>query len=75
MNPRTHLEKAISLKPEYPEAFYRLGLLNKSEGKAEDALENFKQAVSINKDFAEAQCELAISLTYKGELEEARNHF
>ena len=75
MNPRTHLEKAISLRPEYPEAFYRLGLLNKSEGKAEDALENFKQAVSINKDFAEAQCELAISLTIKESLRKQETIF
>ena len=31
--------------------------------------------VSIDKDFAEAQCELAISLMKKNELDEARIHF
>ena len=75
MNPRAHLEKAIALDPKYPKAYYSLGLLNKKEGNDNEALENFKQAVSIDKDFAEAQCELAISLMKKDELDEARNHF
>ena len=54
-NPKELLEKAIALDPKHPEAHYKLGLLNKSEGKLEVALENFLQAVTLNPNFSEAE--------------------
>ena len=56
MNPRNHLEKAIKINPDFSEAYFELGLLEKLEGNKNDALKLFKKAVSINKSFAEAEC-------------------
>ena len=53
---RKHLEEAIAINPNFAEAYYKLGLLLKDEGAHADALANFKKAVSLNGDFAEAQC-------------------
>jgi len=55
---REHLEQAIEINPEYAEAYYELGLLEKGEGNAEGAWEHFQKAVSLNSNYAEAQCEL-----------------
>ena len=52
-----------------------LGLLHKKNGEEESALENFQKAVSLNREFAEAECELAIALSNAGDHETARNHF
>ena len=56
MNPRNHLEKAIKINPDFSEAYFELGLLEKLEGNKNDALKLFKKAVSINKNFAKAEC-------------------
>ena len=74
MNPRSHLEKAIKLNPEYAEAYYNLGLLCTNEHDKKNALENFRKAVSLKSDYAEAQCELAICLMNDNDLEGSRNH-
>ena len=75
MNAKTHLEKAISLNPEFAEAYFELGMLLKSKGEIKNSIKNFQKAVAINNDYAEAQCELAISLSIDEDHENARNHF
>ena len=51
-----HLEKAIALNPSFPEAYFKLGLLQKKTNETDEALKNFKKAVSLKNDFAEAEC-------------------
>ena len=44
-NARSHLEKAISLNPEFAEAYYELGVLLKEENSIEECIKNYIQAV------------------------------
>ena len=60
MNAKDHLEKAIALNPEFSPAYYNLGLLLKANSDFAGALKNFHKAVSLDTEFAEAECELAI---------------
>ena len=47
-------KKAISIKPEYAEAYNNMGIARKEQGRLEEAKENYSKAISLKSDFAEA---------------------
>ncbi len=47
-------KKAISLKPDYTEAYYNMGIALKNQGKLDEAIEAYNKAVSVKPDYAEA---------------------
>ena len=60
--------KAISIKPDYAEAYYNLGAVLKEYRKFEEAIEAYKKAISIKPDFAEAFNRLGIIFKAQGKL-------
>ena len=54
MDAKNHLKKAINLDPNYAEAYYELGLIFKKKVKRKK-LGSLQKAVSLKKDFAEAE--------------------
>ena len=54
--------KAISLKPDYADAYYNLGNALKEQGKLEDAIKAYKKAISLKPDYAEAYYNIGITL-------------
>ncbi len=63
--------KAISIKPDYADAYYNLGAVLKEYRKFEEAMEAYKKAISIKPDFAEAYNSLGIVLKAQGKIEGA----
>ena len=47
-------KKAISIKPDYAEAYLNMGTVFQDQGKLEEAIESYKKAISIKPDYAEA---------------------
>ena len=56
--------KAIYLKPNFPEVYNNLGLLNFNNGENETAIENFLQAIKLNKNFRMPVIGLIKTLSY-----------
>ena len=52
-------QKALSIKPDYAEAYNNMGNAFKEQGKLEEAIEVFNKAVSVKPNFAEAYNSLA----------------
>ena len=46
--------KAISINPKYPEAYFNLGIACKETGRVEKALDAYNKAISIKPDYVEA---------------------
>ena len=42
--------KAISIKPDFAEAYYNMGNALKAQGKLEEAIEAFNKAISLKPD-------------------------
>ena len=64
-------EKAISIKPDYAEAFYNMGNALKDQGKLKEAMEAFNKAISIKPDYAEVYNNMGNAFKDQGNLEEA----
>ena len=45
-------KKALSLKPDYADAYNNMGNALKDQGKLEEAIEAYKKALSIKPDYA-----------------------
>ena len=54
------IQKALSIKPDYAEAFNNLGATLKVQGKLEGAVEAYTKALSIKPDFAEAHNNIGV---------------
>ena len=50
-NAKKDFNKAIFIKPNFPEVYNNLGLLNFNNGENETAIENFLKAIKLNKNF------------------------
>ena len=68
-------KKAISIKPDYAEAWVNLGLAVKDQGRLDNAIEAFKKAISIKPDFAEAYNNMGTVLKDLEKLDEAIEAF
>ena len=64
-------KKALSIKPDYAEAYYNMGVTLKDQGKLEEAIVACKKALFIKPDNAEAYNNMGIALQEQGKLEEA----
>ena len=63
--------KALSLKPDYAEAYNNMGITLQDQGKLEEATTSFNKALSLKPDYAEAYNNMGITLKDQGKLEEA----
>src|SRR5262245_54177489 len=64
--PRVHADEA--------DAHYRQGLSHKQQGKLDDAIDEFKKAIELRKDYAAAEFSLGLTYKLKGNFEEAASH-
>ena len=63
--------KAISIKPDFADAYSNIGNALKEQGKLEEAIDTYKKAISIKPDFAEAYYNMGVTLREQGKLDEA----
>jgi tetratricopeptide (TPR) repeat protein len=52
-------QKSLELDPESPEAHNLLGYIHQAEGRSEDALDHFRQAIAIDETYVEAMLNAA----------------
>ena len=64
-------KKAISIKPDYAEAYYNMGVTLQEQGKLEEAIEACKKALVIKPDYADAYYNMGLVLQDQGKLDEA----
>ena len=64
-------QKAISIKPDYAEAYNNMGATLQDQGKLNEAVGAYKKAISIKPDYADASYNLGNALRDQGKLEEA----
>ncbi len=55
----TSLKKAITIKPNLVEAYYKLGFLLKTQGKLRDAISAYREAIRLKDDYVMAYNNLA----------------
>jgi tetratricopeptide (TPR) repeat protein len=64
--------RVVQAHPDFPDCRYKYGLLLKSAGRAEEAMEQFRAAVAINPTYVKALVKLGLTAWETGRLEEAR---
>jgi tetratricopeptide (TPR) repeat protein len=70
-----HLRRAIKINPTYSPAYYNLGNLLKQQGKLDEAISNYRQALGLQMPNPfEVHLNLATALAQKGKYEEAVKH-
>ena len=70
-----HLEEALRLRPDFPEALNNLGDDLTRLGRAAEALPHLERAIALQPGFAAAHNNRAIALARLGRLDEARRGF
>ncbi|MGA2799213.1 MAG: tetratricopeptide repeat protein, partial [Thermoguttaceae bacterium] len=70
-----HYEKALEIKPDYPDAHNNLGIALASCGRIGEAIEHYEKALEINPDYAKAYNNLGIALANCGRIIKAMAHF
>jgi len=68
-------EKAITLKPDYAEAYYNLGVTLREVGQIDDALKSYEKALAIKHEYPGAHNNLGTILLGLGSLDSAVDHF
>ena len=63
--------KAISIKPDYADAYLNMGVILEDKGKLAEAIEAYTKAISIKPDFADAYNNMGVVLKEQGKLGEA----
>jgi tetratricopeptide (TPR) repeat protein len=66
--------KLMETHPTYADAYYRLGVIHLGQGKIEQAISSFQQAVDSNPDYTEARIKLGISQGFAGLYDEAEKN-
>jgi len=66
--------KTMETHPTYADAYYRLGIIHLGQGKIDQAISNFQEAVRFNPDYTEARIKLGISQAFAGRYVEAENN-
>ena len=64
-------KKAISLNPNYAEAYSNMGNILKDKGKLEEAIKLYNKCISINPDYAKAYNNLGSAFHDQGKLDQA----
>jgi len=70
----SHLQKAISIKPDLSDAFYNLGIALATKGNDKDAVSAYRKALEIDGNHAGANLNLGILLSRMGETAGAISH-
>jgi tetratricopeptide (TPR) repeat protein len=68
---RTHLSLAVENAPGMAEPFYTMGLIESRRQNWPGAVEMFRKAVELNKDYPAAWCNLSVACVYQGRNTEA----
>ena len=55
--------KALSLKPDFAEAYNNMGIALRDQGKLDEAIEAYNKALSIKPDYAEAYNNMGVELS------------
>ncbi len=63
--------KAVSIKPDYADAYINIGNVFQEQGQLEEAIEAYNKALAINPNYAEAYINMGIALKDQGKLNEA----
>ena len=68
-------QRAVDVRPVYPEAYSNLGVALVAMGRIPQAIEHYREALRVWPDYAEADNFLGASLAEAGRLDEAITHF
>ena len=68
-------KKAVSIKPDYAEAFYNMGNAMKRKGDLEAATDCYKKAIDIKPDYAEAIYNMGNAMKNNGDSEAAIDYY
>ena len=63
--------KALSIKPDFADAYYNMGNALKEQGKLEEAIEAYNKALSLKPDYVDAYYNMGIALQKQSKLKEA----
>ena len=63
--------KALSIKPDYAEAYNNMGNALKDQGKLDEAIAAYNKALSIKPDYANAYNNMGVTLQEQGKLDDA----
>jgi len=63
--------KAISIMPDYADAYYNMGIALKAQGKQDESIEAYRKALAIKPDYADACNNLGNTLNEQGKFDEA----
>jgi len=66
--------KTVESHPTYADAYYRLGIIHLGQGRVDQAIHNFQEAVGFNPNYTEARIKLGISQAFAGRYIEAENN-
>jgi len=72
---RAHIEEALRLFPDYPEAHNNLGCLLQRAGQVEEAIRHHREAVRLMPDFPLGHHNLGAALERAGRVAEAIGHY
>jgi tetratricopeptide (TPR) repeat protein len=64
-------KKALEIKPDYPEAYYNMGIALKNQGNLDAAIDNYKKALDLKPNYVEAYFNMGNLLKDKGDFEAA----
>ncbi|MDA9238681.1 tetratricopeptide repeat protein [Planktomarina sp.] len=67
----TSYKKAITIEPNYVDAYYNLGFALREKGNLEEAVKNFNKVILLNPNYVDAYNNVAVTLEKQGKLEEA----
>jgi tetratricopeptide (TPR) repeat protein len=73
--PIQHFERALQLKPDYPEAHVNLGVAQAKQGKLNEAIQHFERALQLKPDYPETHVDLGVVQAAQGRLDEAIRHY
>ena len=57
---------SISLKPDYADAHFNMGVALKNQGRFDEAIEAYKKSISLKPDYAEAYDNMGVALKNQG---------
>ena len=68
-------KKAVSIMPDYAEAYLNMGVARKEQGKLNEAINAYTRALSLKPDYAEAYLNMGVARKEQGKLNEAINAY
>jgi len=69
------VQKALELRPDYPEAHNNLGLVSTRRGRLDQAIWHYRRALQLDPTYPEAHNNLGFALAGRGDLDEAIAHY